>query len=319
MDPAPDISVCIVSTEWPRGPARAAWSRCSRHPPSVPFEVLVLDNASTDGTAAAVQRALRRPRRADRARPAGAERRRTTRTLMSRARGRWCLLLNEDSELTRGSGGRAARRARARPAGGGRGRAHRDPRTEHPSRRPGASRASRAALAGALFAAPPAHRPEPRRADAGGGLGAVGRDARAARRLRAGRAARPGLLRVLGRGRLAAARARRRLVGPVRARPRRSCTASSSRTATGAQRRIVEFSRNRDRYMRKHHGPARRAGGAGADGVVVRGCARWPRWCCPATAPGATAWHAYHSLFPGRGEGLREAADELQPQARVRS
>ena len=85
--------------------------------------------------------------------------------------------------------------------------------------------------------------------------------------LRAGRAARPGLLRVLGRGRLAAARARRGLVGAVRAGARRSCTASSSRGDTGSQRRIVEFARNRDAYVRKHHG--RRAA------LAVRALTAW--------------------------------------------
>ena len=47
------------------------------------------------------------------------------------------------------------------------------------------------------------------------------------------------------------------------------------------QQRIVELSRNRDRYMRKHHSPVRGAGGALADGVHVRapraGGARAPR------------------------------------------
>ena len=53
MNPAPDISVCIVSTD-----GREDLLRCLesvlRHPPSGEFEVLVLDNGSTDGTAAAV-------------------------------------------------------------------------------------------------------------------------------------------------------------------------------------------------------------------------------------------------------------------------
>ena len=57
---------------------------------------------------------------------------------------------------------------------------------------------------------------------------------------------------------------------------------------TGSRRRIVEFARNRDAYVRKHHGPARCAGGAGADGVVVRGARAGRAWCFPATARGAT-------------------------------
>ena len=79
----------------------------------------------------------------------------------------------------------------------------------------------------------------------------------------------------------------------------------------GARRRIVEFSRNRDRYMRKHHGRAA--------ALAVRVLTAWTyalRALAALFLPGHDARryapHAYHSLFPGRGEGLREAA-ELQP------
>jgi N-acetylglucosaminyl-diphospho-decaprenol L-rhamnosyltransferase len=79
-------------------------------------------------------------------------------------------------------------------------------------------------------------------------------------------------------------------------------------TGASAQRRIVELARNRDLYMRKHHSPA---------------AARAVRWLTALMyaeralaapfAPGHHArryWrHAAASLAPGRGEGLREAAD----------
>ena len=42
-------------------------------------------------------------------------------------------------------------------------------------------------------------------------------------------------------------------------------------TGSLPERRIVELSRNRDLYMRKHHTPARRARGALADSSLLRG------------------------------------------------
>jgi N-acetylglucosaminyl-diphospho-decaprenol L-rhamnosyltransferase len=78
----------------------------------------------------------------------------------------------------------------------------------------------------------------------------------------------------------------------------------------GSPRRIVEFARNRDAYVRKHHGrPA---------ALAVRWLTAWAyalRAVAALVLPGHSAkryaLHAYHSLFPARGEGLREAADEL--------
>jgi len=95
------MSVCIVSTD-----GREDLLRCLdsvfRHPPSGAFEVLVVDNASTDGTADAV-----RARFGEAIELIALSERRgkaeNDSALMSRARGRWCLLLNEDSELTPGA------------------------------------------------------------------------------------------------------------------------------------------------------------------------------------------------------------------------
>jgi GT2 family glycosyltransferase len=79
---------------------------------------------------------------------------------------------------------------------------------------------------------------------------------------------------------------------------------------SGARRRIVEFTRNRDRYMRKHHG--------GASAFVVRLLTAWAyalRGLAALVLPGRSArrfaWHAYYSLFPSRGAGIREAAEEF--------
>jgi len=81
--------------------------------------------------------------------------------------------------------------------------------------------------------------------------------------------------------------------------------------STGAvpERRIVELSRNRDRYMRKHHSPAAAA--------VVRGLTAWAyalRSMAAVVLPGHSPrryWrHVTATLRPDRGEGLREAAVE---------
>jgi GT2 family glycosyltransferase len=71
------------------------------HPAGVEHEVLVLDNASTDGSAAAVRG--RHPE----ARMFALERRtgkaENDSLLLRESRGRYCLLLNEDSELREGA------------------------------------------------------------------------------------------------------------------------------------------------------------------------------------------------------------------------
>jgi N-acetylglucosaminyl-diphospho-decaprenol L-rhamnosyltransferase len=81
--------------------------------------------------------------------------------------------------------------------------------------------------------------------------------------------------------------------------------------STGAvpERRIVELSRNRDRYMRKHHSPASAA--------VVRVLTAWAyalRSLAAVVLPGHSPrryWrHVTATLRPDRGEGLREAAVE---------
>jgi hypothetical protein len=79
-------------------------------------------------------------------------------------------------------------------------------------------------------------------------------------------------------------------------------------SADVGSRRIVEFHRNRDRYMRKHHGRAQAA--------VVRILTAWAyavRAIAAALLPGHDAaryrLHAVQALFPNRGEGIREAAE----------
>jgi N-acetylglucosaminyl-diphospho-decaprenol L-rhamnosyltransferase len=80
------------------------------------------------------------------------------------------------------------------------------------------------------------------------------------------------------------------------------------------ERRIVELSRNRDRYMRKHHSP------------LAAGLVRWlTAWTyavrtiaallLPGHSPQRYWRHVTATLRPGRGEGLREAAERYNRTA----
>jgi hypothetical protein len=84
--------------------------------------------------------------------------------------------------------------------------------------------------------------------------------------------------------------------------------------AAGAQRRIVEFHRNRDLYMRKHHSAAAAA--------LVRWLTAWPYLAralaalvLPGHDPHRYLLHARQALQPGRGEGVREAAEAYNLRA----
>jgi N-acetylglucosaminyl-diphospho-decaprenol L-rhamnosyltransferase len=79
--------------------------------------------------------------------------------------------------------------------------------------------------------------------------------------------------------------------------------------STGAvpERRIVELSRNRDLYMRKHHSPAaaRAVRWLTALAYAERALAAF---ALPGHSPKRYWRHVTATLFPARGEGLREAA-----------
>jgi len=79
-------------------------------------------------------------------------------------------------------------------------------------------------------------------------------------------------------------------------------------------RRIVEMSRNRDLYMRKHHSAAAAA--------IVRWLTAWAyavralaATVLPGHDPDRYMAHVRATLHPGRGEGLREAAEEFNRAA----
>jgi N-acetylglucosaminyl-diphospho-decaprenol L-rhamnosyltransferase len=78
----------------------------------------------------------------------------------------------------------------------------------------------------------------------------------------------------------------------------------------GSPRRIVEYHRNRDRYLRKHRG--------GLLATLMRPLLAFPymlRAAAAAVLPNHSARrhlrHARQALTPGHGEGIREAADEF--------
>ncbi len=88
------------------------------------------------------------------------------------------------------------------------------------------------------------------------------------------------------------------------------------KTGSVPERRIVEFSRNRDRYMRKHHSPAAAS--------VVRWLTAWTYLVralvavlLPGHNPRVYLRHATATMFPQRGEGLREAAGDYNRGTRL--
>ncbi|MBA3300504.1 MAG: glycosyltransferase [Thermoleophilaceae bacterium] len=77
--------------------------------------------------------------------------------------------------------------------------------------------------------------------------------------------------------------------------------------AGSASRRIVEFHRNRDLYVRKHHGPT---AALGVRVLTAIGYAlRLPR------DPRRFALHARQALRPGRGEGIADAVRASLPRS----
>jgi GT2 family glycosyltransferase len=80
-------------------------------------------------------------------------------------------------------------------------------------------------------------------------------------------------------------------------------------SADQSPRRIVEFHRNRDLYMRKHHGKVA--------ALAVRVLTAWTyavRSVAALFIPGQNSaryrLHALQALLPSRGEGIRDAAVE---------
>jgi hypothetical protein len=305
---APTLSYCVVNTNG-RDYLLACLAAIERtHPEGIEREILVLDNASDDGSAEAVRelggeiRLIALEQRTGKAE--------NDSTLMREAEGKYCLLLNEDSELCRGAAEAlvgaldadpkaAAATAQLLDSGG----------NPVPSawRFPGVGTAA----IGALFL----HRRftvqskgnKTRRVDwAQSSALMVRREAAAAIGYMD-----PAFFVYYDEcdfaKRLAEAGWHSLFVPAAEAVHHDQL---STDLAKGLPR-IVEFHRNRDLYMRKHHGPV--------VALTVRLLTAWTyalralaAMVLPNRSPRIMWAHARQALFPGRGESLRDRAQDLR-------
>jgi len=97
----PDITYCVVNNDGRDYLAACLEAIGQHHPSGLESEVLVLDNASTDGSAGMVRE--RFPEATVIALDAKQGKAANDSVLLERARGKYCLLLNEDSEIREGT------------------------------------------------------------------------------------------------------------------------------------------------------------------------------------------------------------------------
>jgi N-acetylglucosaminyl-diphospho-decaprenol L-rhamnosyltransferase len=300
----PALSYCVVNTNG-REDLLACLDAIERtHPHGVEREILVLDNASADGSAEAA-----RARGGD-IRLVALERREgkaaNDSRLMREAKGRYCLLLNEDSELQAGATEALIGALDGNPGAGAAGAQLLDPSGKPAPcawRFPGVG----TALVGAVFL----HRLLTVQSK-GGETRPVDWAQSSALMVRREAAEQVGYLDPAFFvyydecdfcKRLAEAGWRTLFVPAARAIHHDQL---STDLAAGLPR-IVEFHRNRDLYMRKHRGAAA--------ALAVRLLTAWSyavRAVAATVAPRRSArvmWaHARQALRPGRGESLRDRA-----------
>jgi N-acetylglucosaminyl-diphospho-decaprenol L-rhamnosyltransferase len=300
----PLISFCIVNTNG-RELLLACLESVFNHPPSGEFEVLVLDNASDDGSSGAV-----RAKYGERVDLIELDRRRgkaeNDSALMERARGRYCLLMNEDSELTADSADALLEALESRPRAAAAGAQLID---ETGSPRPSAWRfpGLGTAAAGVLFL----HRRLT--------VQSRGERVRAVDWVQsAGMLVRKDAFEEVGPMDPAffvysdevdwQKRAHEAGWSVIYVPGARIIHREQLSHGPAAQPRIVEFSRNRDLFVRKHRGAA-----VAAVVRVLTAVTYGLRAAAALIVPGHSArrylTHASSSLFPGRGRGLREAAE----------
>lgn len=301
---APALSYCVVNTNG-REDLLACLDAIERtHPDGVERELLVLDNASTDGSAEAVRA------RGGELRLIALERREgkaaNDSRLLREARGRYCLLLNEDSELQPGATEALIAALDTDPRAGAAGAQLLDSSGAPVPcawRFPGVG----TAFAGAVFL----HRLLTVQSK-GDETRPVDWAQSSALMVRREAAQRVGYLDPAFFvyydecdfcKRLAEAGWRTLFVPAARAIHHDQL---STDLAAGLPR-IVEFHRNRDLYMRKHHGRAA--------AFLVRRLTAWSyllralgALVVPGRSPRIMWAHARQALFPNHGRGLRESA-----------
>ena len=311
--PTFDLSYCVVNTNG-RDHLLACLDAIRRtNPVGVSHETIVLDNCSDDGSLAAVEASGHQVRTiALGVRTGKAE---NDSTLLREARGRLCLLLNEDSELQEGATaalmGALEEDPRAAVAGALLVTAEGAP-TPSAWRLPGLA----VAIAGALFL----HRAFTVQSG-GSRTRRVGWVQSSAMMVRREAAAEVGYLdpdffvysdETDFCKRLHDAGWRILHVPAARAIHHDQLHTDSA----GGRRRLVEFHRGRDRYLKKHHSPLTRAAvrALGAWAYLVRAAAAL---ALPGHDPRRYLLQAGQELWPGRGEGIREAAEEYNRRARI--
>lgn len=307
-----ELSFCVVNTEQ-RELLLRGLDAIAREAARVPFdtEVLVMDNASGDGSAEAA-----------RAHPAVTEvvalserrgKAENDSALLRRASGRFALLLNEDSELLEGATSALHAALSVRPRAGAAGAALLRPDgAPQPSawRFPGPLTALLALLA--------LHRRLVVQSR-GGSVREVDWAQSAALLVRREAAEAIGWLdpaffvysdEVDFCRRLRASGWTVLHVPHARARHHEQLS-----TGTVPERRIVEMARNRDRYMRKHHSRPAAAAVRLLTALTYAGRAA-AALALPGHDPRRYWRHVTATLAPGRGEGLREAAEQFNRAAR---
>jgi len=307
-----ELSFCIVNTNGREHLPACLRSIAATRPQGVEAEVLLLDNASTDGSVALAEAIAAEDAWLESALRVITLDRRTGKAandtrLLREARGELCLLLNEDSELLAGAPAALLEALRADPGAGAAGALLLDPAgVPQPCawRLPGVG----TALAQALFL----HR---RLVTESGGeeTRRVGWAQSSAMIVRRRAAEAVGYLdpRFFVYSdetdlckRLADAGWHTLHVPAARAIHHEQL--SSDRSA--GTRRVVEFHRNRDLYMRKHHGAA-----AAALVRALTALSYLPRALAALALPGhEPRWYLLHASKALRptGEGLRELAED---------
>jgi GT2 family glycosyltransferase len=305
-----ELSYCVVNTNGREHLGACLRAIAANHPADVEHEILVLDNHSDDGSVDLVAQIAQREREiGDRLRLIVTERRQgkavNDTLLLESAKGEHCLLLNEDSELLPGAAAALLDALRADPAAGAAGAQllDRDGTTQPCAwRLPGVGTALAQALLLHRRLVTESGGPRTRR---------VGWAQSAALLVRRSSAAEVGWLdpdffvysdETDLCKRLADSGWHTLYVPAARATHHEQL--ANDRTA--GSRRVVEFHRNRDLYMRKHHGPA-----AAAAVRALTAFSYLPRALAALVLPDHDpGWYWLHARKAWRptGEGLRELA-----------